>query len=364
MTSTARRKRGRSFSWTPYIFLFVPLLLFLAWVIGPMIYSFYLSLTNWDGISPPRFIGFRNYTRLFDDPTFYTALFNNLKWLIAFITVPVVGGLALAMVLNGSIPGGRGIKAAFYSPYILAPVVVGLIFGWIYHPADGLLNTVLRGTGLGAFASGWLSVPWLATWCIIAAALWRQVGYVMTLYLAGLQGVDPSLIDASKVDGCTGWQTFRNVILPLLSPVTVVVVVISVIDSLRSFDLVFIMTRGGPGNASTVHGQFHVHRGVQQLQDGLRRSHRRCALPDQRHFHLHLLVAHTEHRVGILGEAGMTAKSAKQTGLNLRPVLYYHRLSHDRFVDGAGADRIGDRFSHQQRHHCAWYLVSAQHAVV
>jgi ABC-type sugar transport system permease subunit len=168
----------------------------------------------------------------------------------------VIGGLGLAMVLNGAIPGGRGIKAAFYSPYILAPVVVGLIFGWIYHPASGLLNTVLRGTGLSFLASGWLSVPWLATWCIIAAAIWRQVGYVMTLYLAGLQGVDPSLIDASRVDGCTGWQSFRHVILPLLNPVTVVVVVISVIDSLRSFDLVFIMTRGGPGNASTVLANF------------------------------------------------------------------------------------------------------------
>lgn len=253
---TIRTRRRRHINWTPYLFLIVPLLLFMSWVIGPMIYSFYLSLTNWDGLSSPDFIGLRNYQRLFDDPIFYTALFNNLKWLVSFITVPVVGGLALAMVLNSSIPGGRGIKAAFYSPYILAPVVVGLIFGWIYHPAGGLLNTALEFTGLGFLKSGWLSVPWLATWCIIAAAIWRQVGYVMTLYLAGLQGVDPSLIDASRVDGCTGWQTFRHVILPLLNPVTVVVVVISVIDSLRSFDLVFIMTRGGPGNASTVLANF------------------------------------------------------------------------------------------------------------
>jgi len=255
MTTSTRRKR-RPFNGAPYLFLAFPLLLFMAWVIGPMLYSFYLSLTNWDGLSTPRFIGLRNYERLFDDPIFYTALFNNLKWLISFITVPVVGGLALAMALNGSIPGGRGIKAAFYSPYILAPVVVGLIFGWIYHPAGGLLNTALESIGLGFLASGWLSDPALATWCIIAAAIWRQVGYVMTLYLAGLQGVDPSLIDASRVDGCTPWQTFRHVILPLLTPVTVVVVVISVIDSLRSFDLVFVMTRGGPGNASTVLANF------------------------------------------------------------------------------------------------------------
>ncbi len=255
--ATARKGRplGAS-SWTPYLFLVVPLALFLMWVIGPLFYSFYLSLTDWDGISAPRLVGLANYRRLFDDPIFYTALWNNVKWLISFITVPVVMGLALAMALNRNIPGARLIKAIFYSPYILSLVVVGLIFGWIYLPAGGLLNSTLSGLGLGALSKGWLSDKGLATWCIIAAAVWRQVGYVMTLYLAGLQGVDPSLVDASKVDGANSWQAFRHVILPLLNPVTVVVIVISIIDSLRSFDLVYIMTRGGPANASTVMANF------------------------------------------------------------------------------------------------------------
>jgi multiple sugar transport system permease protein len=249
-----RGARAR-FSWTPYLFLIAPVALFLAWVIGPMIYSFYLSMTNWDGVSTPDFIGLRNYVRLFDDPIFWTALLNNAKWLIAFITAPVIIGLALAMVLNRDIPGARAIKSAFYSPYIIAPVVIGLIWGWMYQPATGLFNSALRAVGV-AKTPGWISDPALATWCIIAAAIWRQVGYVMTLYLAGLQGVDPSLIDASKVDGCNSWQAFRNVIFPLLSPITVVVVVISIIDSLRSFDLVFVMTRGGPANSSSVLANF------------------------------------------------------------------------------------------------------------
>lgn len=256
MAAPASGTRKRRFSLVPYLFLIAPLALFLMWVIGPMFYSFYLSLTNWDGVSPPQFVGLRNYVRLFDDPVFYTSLLNNVKWLISFITVPVAMGLALAMALNRDIPGARWIKAAFYSPYILSLVVVGLIFGWMYHPAGGLLNAVLRAIGLGRLAAGWLSNPALASWCIIAAAIWRQVGYIMTLYLAGLQGVDPSLVDASEVDGCSAWQSFRHVILPLLSPVTVVVVVISIIDSLRSFDLVYVMTRGGPGNASSVLANF------------------------------------------------------------------------------------------------------------
>jgi multiple sugar transport system permease protein len=139
---------------------------------------------------------------------------------------------------------------------VLSLVVCGLIWSWMYHPADGLINSVLRAIGLGSLAQGWLSDRGLVMWAIIVVAIWRQVGYVMILYLAGLQGVDPGLVDASKVDGCTAWQTFRHVIFPLLAPVTVIVVVISVIDSLRAFDLVSVMTRGGPYNSSSVLANF------------------------------------------------------------------------------------------------------------
>lgn len=253
---TAPRAGQRRANLTPYLFLAVPLLMFMIWVIGPMFYSFYLSLTDWDGISSPQVIGMANFQRLLRDPIFYTSVGNNIKWLVSFITIPVVLGLSLAMALNRNLPGARVVKSVLYSPYILAPVVIGLIFGWIYLPAQGLLNSLLRGVGLDAFQQGWLANPALTTWCIIAAAIWRQVGYVMVLYLAGLQGVDPTLIDAAKVDGATSWQQFRSVIWPLLAPVTVVVMVISVIDSLRSFDLVYVMTRGGPANASQVLATF------------------------------------------------------------------------------------------------------------
>jgi len=126
----------------------------------------------------------------------------------------------------------------------------------MYNPAHGLINQVLRLIGLEQLALGWLSDKNLVLWAIIFVAIWRQVGYVMILYLAGLQGVDPTLVDASKVDGCNAWQTFRNVTLPLLAPITVIVVIISVIDSLRAFDLVSVMTRGGPYNSSSVLANF------------------------------------------------------------------------------------------------------------
>ena len=241
---------------TPYLFLAVPMIIYLIWVIGPMLYTFFLSVTNWDGLSAPEIIGTRNYVRLFKDPVFKISLINNLKWVISFITIPVVAGLALALALNRAIPGAKFFKAAFYSPLVLSLVVSGLIWGWMYHPAHGLVNEALRVIGLDALTQGWLSDPDLAMWSIITVGVWRQVGYVMILYLAGLQGVDPGLVDASKVDGASGWQTFRHVIFPLLAPVTVIVVVISIIDSLRAFDLVSVMTRGGPYNSSSVLANF------------------------------------------------------------------------------------------------------------
>lgn len=241
---------------TPYMFLIGPLIIYLIWVVGPMLYTFYLSFTNWDGLSSPAVIGWRNYQKLFRDPVFYTSLINNLKWMVSFITIPLVAGLALALVLNRNIPGAKFFKTSFYTPMVLSLVVCGLIWSWMYNPAKGLINETFRAIGLDGLTKGWLSDPHLVMWAIIVVGIWRQVGYVMVLYLAGLQGIDPTLVDASKVDGCNQWQTIRYVILPLLSPVTVVVVVISTIDSLRAFDLVSVMTRGGPYYSSTVLAYF------------------------------------------------------------------------------------------------------------
>jgi ABC-type sugar transport system permease subunit len=221
-----------------------------------MIYSFYLSLTSWDGFSEPGFIGFGNFERLFRDPVFYTSLFNNLEWILVFMTIPIVMGLFIAMALNRDIPGSKFFKACFFAPMVLSLVVSGLVWSWLYNPAFGLINGVLRAVGLDSLARGWLSDPAVVMEAVIAVAVWRQVGYVMVLYLAGLQSVDPNLVDASQVDGANAVQRFFNVILPQLAPVTVVVIVISIIDSLRAFDLVSVMTRGGPFNQSSVLANF------------------------------------------------------------------------------------------------------------
>lgn len=228
----------------PYCFLAVPMLIYLVWIIGPTIYTFYLSLTNWDGVSSPHYIGLKNYDTLFDQSTFTEALGNNVRWLVIFITVPTTMGLGLAMLFNTEMRGGRWYKVSFYSPLVLSWPVIALVWSWVYHPTKGLLNSLLIEGGITNDPPGWLADRDLAIYCIIAAATWRQVGYVMVLYLAGLKNIDPSLVDAGLVDGANRWQLFRRVIFPLLAPVTTIVFIISVIDSLRSFDLVQVMTRG------------------------------------------------------------------------------------------------------------------------
>lgn len=234
----------------PYLFLAAPLALYFVWIIAPTLYTFYLSLTNWDGISSNiKYVGFRNYENLFDDRLFREALGNNVRWLAIFITVPTTMGLALAMIFNTEMRGGKWYKVSFYSPLVLSGPVIALVWLWLYHPESGLLNSILLQLGVVSRDNlpGWHSDRSMAIYCIIAAAAWRQVGYVMVLYLAGLKNIDPSLIDAGLVDGANRWQLFRHVVFPLLAPVTTIIVVISIIDSLRAFDLVQIMTRGNTG---------------------------------------------------------------------------------------------------------------------
>jgi len=269
-TQTFGQKVGhfvRKHNLTPYFFITPPLLLYIMWVIGPMFYTFYLSMTDWDGISRNRetrrpefeFIGLENFYDLFGSlgkvipSAFEYSLYNNLVWLLVFITIPLVMGLGLAVILNQGIHGERWFKVGIFLPQILSLAVVALIWSWVYNPRAGLINTFLAGIGVAPEnLPGWLADKDWAIWSVIAAATWRQIGYVMILYVAGLKNVPVTLLEAAQVDGANAWERFRYVTLPLLMPVTTIVIVISVIDSLRAFDLVQIMTRGGPANSTSV----------------------------------------------------------------------------------------------------------------
>jgi multiple sugar transport system permease protein len=257
----------RRLPWTqgPLAFLGLPLLLYAVWVIYPTLSTLLLAFSAWDGVSPQApWVGWANFQRLWQDPAFYQALRNNLVWLGVFLAIPASGGLFLAYLLNHPVPGERFLKMAFYLPLVLSLTVIALVWAWIYHPAQGLLNSFLvlllggfKALGLpvdpeAARGLGWLGDPKLALGAILAAACWRQVGYVMILYLAGFKTLDPEVVEAAQVDGATGWTLFRRIIFPLLAPITTLVVVVSTVDSLRSFDLVYVMTRGGPFHSTEV----------------------------------------------------------------------------------------------------------------
>ena len=233
----------------PWLFLAPGVLFFLFYVIFPIFQSFNISLYKWDGLGEAEYIGLKNYYKLVNDRAFETSLWNNLKWLVLYL-LAVPAGLFIAIFLNQTVTGIRLYKSLFFFPFVISQVVVGLVFAWFYDPTFGLLNTII-----GWFGAGPLNVlgdPSLVTYGIIAAGLWPQTAYCMILYLTGLNAVDPELVEAGRLDGARGWRMLWHVILPQLRPATFIAFVVTIIGALRSFDLISIMTNGGPFGSSRV----------------------------------------------------------------------------------------------------------------
>jgi multiple sugar transport system permease protein len=259
MTSTETRQKSwwrSNQQWlTPWLFLTPGMILFAVYVVWPIYSSFQLSFYDWDGLRAPdgsdnrTWVGFGNYTELFGDRAFLTSLKNNVIWLVLYI-LAVPFGLGIAIFLNQKVRGIRVYKSLFFFPFVISQVVVGLMFTWFYAPNFGLvykLTEALTGTGFAILAS-----PTWATYGIIAAGLWPQIAYCMILYLTGLNNVAADQIEAARLDNAKGLKMLWYVILPQLRPATFIAVVVTVIGALRSFDLVSIMTTGGPFGSTRV----------------------------------------------------------------------------------------------------------------
>jgi multiple sugar transport system permease protein len=234
---------------TPLILLVPACLMFATFVLYPIAQSLWLSLYDWDGIGPKTWVGFDNFSELFGDPVFFTALANNLCWLLLYLLAPVLG-LALALFLNQIVPGIRLVRALFLLPFVISQVVVGLIFAWFLNADFGLLNPLLARFGMSPVAP--LESEHWAIFAVIAAGLWPQTAYCMVLYLTGLTGMRPELIDSARLDGAPDHMLLWHVVLPQLRPVTFIAAMVCVVSALRSFDLVMIMTAGGPYNSTSV----------------------------------------------------------------------------------------------------------------
>jgi multiple sugar transport system permease protein len=237
---SARQQRRAAF-----LFLAPACIMVAIYVVWPIISSLSLSLYNWDGMTEKTFVGFANYVELFHAPTFYTALRNNVLWLVLFMLSPPMG-LAIALYLNQAVRGIRFVKSLFFAPFVLSGVVVGLIFSWFYDPTFGLLKVIL-GHGVPV-----LGDPRYVTFGIIFAALWPQTAYCMILYLTGLTTLNAEQLEAARMEGAKGWAMLWHVVLPQLRPTTFMAIVVTVIGALRSFDLIAVMSGGGPFESSTV----------------------------------------------------------------------------------------------------------------
>ncbi len=255
-TSRRRPPRRRLISLTKRdklvlaVMLGIPTLIHVAFVWVPALSSIGLSFTRWEGIGGLDTIewrGTQNYSEIFSIyPPFWPAVRHNLIWLAFFLVVPTTFGLFLAVLLDRQLRFSRVYQSTLFLPVVLALALVGIIWQLIYAPEQGLINNILGRTEEGR-AIDWLGNPDINLWAALVAASWRHVGYIMILYLAGLKSVDPSLREASKLDGATEWQTFRHVVFPVLKPINVIVLVVTVIESLRAFDIVYVFNRGTNG---------------------------------------------------------------------------------------------------------------------
>jgi ABC-type sugar transport system permease subunit len=226
-------------------------------------------LTDWNGISKnPRFIGLNNYIALTKDPNFIVAFKNSIIYVLAFTTVSISLGLIFALVFNESLRFATVLKSAVYIPLILPSIVVALQWRWMYEPTVGTVNLILRGVGLGSLARGWLGDPHTALLAIVIPAIWQHVPFVMVIYLAGLTGIPIELLEAATIDGASYFQTLRRIVLPLLNRVTMIIGIMTLIYGLKLFDLVYVLTRGGPGNASEVLANYMYFKSFQEFRPG------------------------------------------------------------------------------------------------
>jgi multiple sugar transport system permease protein len=237
----------------PWLFLAPGILIFLLYVIFPIAQSVWISFYEWDGLGEATWVGLQNYVDLLDDDSFYTSLKNNVIWLVLYL-LAIPAGLAIALFLNQTVTGIRLYKSLFFFPFVISQVVVGLIFSWFYAPDFGLLPKILG--FLTGTETAILAEDRYATYGIIAAGLWPQIAYCMILYLTGLNNINPEQVEAARMDNAKGFSMLWHIIIPQLRPATFIAVVVTVIGALRSFDLVSIMTAGGPFGSTRVLSYF------------------------------------------------------------------------------------------------------------
>lgn len=255
-SASNRRRHGgrvRAIAIRYLIFLGPAALLYVPFVLKPLAETFGLSLFAWNGVSAEKtFVGLANYWQALGDPIFWLALRNNLYWVVTSIVLPMAAGLVIAVLLSSVRRGQRIYSGIFFTPVVLNLIIVGLVWGIIYNPLIGPLNRLLRAIGLGSLAIGWLGDRYAATPAIMVAGAWTFFGFCAVIFLQGLRTLDREQIEAATIDGAGPFHRFRKIIVPALTDQVTLLVVMSIIGSFKVFDIVYVMTKGGPDHASEV----------------------------------------------------------------------------------------------------------------
>lgn len=236
---------------TAYLFLLPNIIGFFIFMFLPIILSFGISFTNWDGFNDMKFVGLANFKKMFTDEGFRISLKNTLYYTVFFVPLTLVLALFVAVGLNSKTKGIKFYRTAFFLPYITATVAVVVVWQLLYHPTMGPINSVLTAIGMEN-PPKWLSSSKWAMPAVIITSIWKNIGYYMIIFLAGLQGISADLYEAADLDGAGGIQKFFYITVPLLRPIMFFASIIAVINSFKVFDMVYMLTNGGPGRATNV----------------------------------------------------------------------------------------------------------------
>lgn len=251
---TVRRPRARIRELLPlYLFVLPGVVLYLAWMLYPIASAFVMSLHDWQLTKPSPFVGLDNYWRALGDPLFWNAAWHTAGYAVVTVAGQLVLGLAVALVLNGRLPGRGLFRAIFFLPVVTSWVVASIVFIYLYNGQSGALNWLLVDI-LHVLAEpvAWLAEPQTALWAVAVLGIWKGVGWTMVVYLAGLQGIPAELHEAAAIDGAGAWGRFRHITLPLLARTTAFLLIALTLGGLSVFVSIFVMTNGGPLNSSEV----------------------------------------------------------------------------------------------------------------
>ena len=263
-------KRQRGYA----VYLIPGVVASLGVIVVPLVMTVGISFTRWSGIGSPTWIGFGNYTRLLHDANFWASFGHIVLLILAMAVVPTLLGLVLAAVLFDYVAKHFGnrwaglFRSGYYLPQVLPVAVTGIVWGWILHPEYGALNKILNAIGLSKLAVNWLGDPKYALYTVMGVMIWIQLGYPIVMFMSGLQRIDPELYEAADLDGATWWQRFRKITVYLIRPEFYVVLITTTIAALKIFGQIFVLTRGGPSNATLVPSYFAYKNFFEKAQVG------------------------------------------------------------------------------------------------